>query len=355
MLIYRLVIAGTAAAAAAVAAGAAAQHSDPTIDLLLQSMVISVEIPLPKWEDGPAEWGGKAPRLSFLKREARPALGDVYSKFFKNIKEMIGREPVAAPAYGQGTRYKGPRMALTKGGAERVGVSFYVDVYDWGFEYVNNLAEEPTNLLAAGATPENPRYDYKFTREEGIATAKKFLQQLTPGIGEPGAGCTVHEECWFEHAKGRLFVYRVSKSYRGVPVVDDYIQVAIDGAKNLANISYFWTHGFAKYGETYTAIDAGRALQSAKLIALDDFGNQPPPLTLFGVRLGYVNYRKNPEVLLPAWLFDLKWNEKRSYENPQWDARKAEQRFLSEVVTHEYLIGVDAFFGAKVELVPPGF
>ncbi len=336
------------------AASASAQQGgggDAAIQLLLQSMVIAVEIPLPTWNDGPEEWGGKAPQLSFLRRDATPELGDIYGRFFKEEKKAIGSEAITAPAYGKGTRYKGPRMSVTKRGTERVGISFYVDVYDWGFEYVNNLTEKPTNSMRKESTPDNPQYDYAFSESDGIAAAKKYIDELTPGLGAPGKGFAIHEEAWFEYEKGRLFVYRITKTHYGIPLVDDYVQVAIDGDKNLANISYFWAKGLSKYGDTYTAIDAGRALQSAKLIALDDFKNEPPPLTLFGVKLGFVNYRKDPGVLLPAWLFNLRWNETWGYEKPDWDSTKAEQRYLSEVITHDYLLGVDAFFATKVELV----
>jgi len=135
--------------------------------------------------------------------------------------------------------------------------------------------------------------------------------------------------------------------------VDDYIQVAIDGDKNLANVSYFWSKEIEEKGSTYTAIDAGLALQEAKRIVLDEFANQPPPLTLFGVKLAYINDRKNPQMLRPVWLFDCRWNETRHYENPNWDPQKGEQRYLAEVVTHQHLVAVDAFFMRKVRLQSP--
>ncbi len=328
--------------------------SDSTIDLLLQSMVISVDVPLPAWDDGPEEWGGKAPQLTFLKRGRQPDLGDVYKEFFRDVKKAIGSEPITSPSYGKGTRHKGPRLSIVKsGGGRREGVSFYLDKYPWGFEYVNNLVETPTSVETAGSTPENRKYSYKFTQQEGIAAAKKYIDQLTPGTGSVSGDFTIREEAWFEHEKGRLFTYRLTKLYRGVPLVDDYIQVAIDGEKNLANVSYFWSKEIEKQGNTYTAIDAGLALQSAKRIVLDEFGNQPPPLTLFGVKLAYINYRKNPQMLLPVWLFDCRWNETRRYENPNWDPKKSEQRYLAEVVTHKHLVAVDAFFMTKVQLLPP--
>jgi len=337
------------AASAAFAQGG----SDTTIDLLLQSMVISVDIPLPTWEDGPKEWGGKAPQLTFLKRGGQPDLGDVYKQFFRDVKEAVGSETITSPSYGRGTRHKGPRLSLTKPGSHREGVSFYLDRYNWGFEYVNNLVETPTSVETAGSTPANRKYSYKFTQQEGIAAAKKYIDQLTPGTGSVGGDFAIIEEAWFEHEKGRLFTYRLTKAFRGVPLVDDYVQVAIDGEKNLANISYFWSKEIGQEGNTYTAIDAGLALQTAKLIVLDEFANQPPPLTLFGVKLAYINYRKNPQMLLPVWLFDCRWSETRRYENPNWNPQKREQRYLAEVLEHKHLVAVDAFFMTKVHLLPP--
>ena len=350
--IARTVALGALAALIAVSASAAQGGSDTTIDLLLQSMVISVDIPLPMWDDGPEEWGGKAPRLTFLKRSGRPELGDVYRRFFSDVKKAVGSEPITTPAYGRGTRHKGPRLSITKPGGSREGVSFYLDEYPWGFEYVNNLVETPTSVETAGSTPANRKYSYKFTEQEGIAAAKKYIDQLTPGTGPVSGDFAIREEAWFEHEKGRLFTYRLTKLYRGVPLVDDYIQVAIDGDKNLANVSYFWSKEIEEKGSTYTAIDAGLALQEAKRIVLDEFENQPPPLTLFGVKLAYINYRKNPQMLLPVWLFDCRWSETRRYENPNWDPKKSEQRYIAEVIEHKHLVAVDAFFMTMVQLLP---
>ncbi len=336
--------------------GATAQggdSGDPSVDLLLRSMVISVDVPLPTWEEGPEEWGGNAPRLSYLKRARRPELGDVYKTFFKDVKKAVGSNPVTSPAYGKGTRYKGPRLSLVRSEGQREGVSFYLDVYDWGFEYVNNLVETPTNVETAESTPAHRKYSYKFTEKEGIAAAKKYIDQLTPGAGTATGDFAILEESRFEHEKGRLFIYRLTKTYRGVPLVDDYIQVAIDGEKNLANVSYYWSKKIEPFGNTYTAIDAGLALQSAKLIALDDFDDQPPPLTLFDTNLAYINDRQNPQIVRPVWLFDCRWNERRNFENPDWSGQKNEQRFLAEVITHKYLVLVDAFFMSRVRLLPP--
>jgi hypothetical protein len=332
---------------------AAAQQKQPTndktIELLLQSMVISIEIPLPSWNDGPNEWGGKAPKLTFIRRTEQPDLSGINAKFFGK-QENLSTESIKSPAYGGGTRYKGPRLEKGRHAGEKVGYTFYLDKYKWGFEYVNNLAEIPTNTETSDSTAENRKYNYKYSKQDGVAAAKKFINDLTPGIGEPGASFAIKEDAWFDTTKGRLFIYRLTKSFHGVPLADDYIQVALDGEKNVANVSYFWCKAVEGYGDTYTAIDAGRAIQYAKIIALDDFANQPPPLTLFNAKLGYVNYRKDPSILLPAWLFDCRWNETRKYENPNWNPKKGGERYGTEIVVHNYMVGVDAFFGTKVEL-----
>jgi hypothetical protein len=97
-------------------------------------------------------------------------------------------------------------------------------------------------------------------------------------------------------------------------------------------------------------MDAGQALQYAKMIALDEFSNQPPPLTLFNAKLAYINYRKDPTYLAPVWLFNCRWNETRNYENPNPDKNKGGTRYGSEVITHDYMVAVDVFLGKKVEL-----
>jgi len=356
MLTYRATIAAGVAVAISLVTlapdASAQQPEDDTINLLLQSMVISVEIPLPSWEDGPAEWRGEAPELRFLRRTA-PDLKDTYAKFFKGAKETIGSSVINSPAYGKGTRYSGPRVKFYKQGQERMSVSFYLDLYKWGFEYINNLSTVPTNIMKVGSAP--PVYEYRFTKEEGIAKAKEYINKYTPGVGEAGPGFSFKEDARFEHEEERPFVYRLTKTYNGVPLVDDYIQVSLDGDRNIINISYFWSKAISPYGDSYTAIDAGRAIQSAKRIALADFNNQPPPLTLFNIRLGYINYRKDPSIVFPVWLLDCRWQETVRFENPSYDRAKGEQRYLAQVLKHEYLIGVDAFFATKAELVPRSY
>lgn len=327
--------------------------ADNSINMLLQSMVITVDFALPSWKDGPQAWGGKAPVLKYIKRSAPPDLSNVNDKFFRNTKATLGTEPVSSPAYGKGTRYKGPRLSLEKKVGERVGYSFYLDKYTWGFEYVNNMIEVPASTEKPESTPQNRQYNFAFTKPDGIAAAKKFIADLTPGVGDAGTGFEIKEDAWFDHSRGKLFVYRLSKLCNGVPLADDYIQVALDGEKNIANVSYFWSKGITEYGESYPALDAGMSLQIAKQIVLDRFNNEPPPLTLFNAKLAYVNYRKDPTYLQPVWLFDCRWNETRQYENPGWDPAKGGQRYASEVITNQYLVAVDALYGLPVEGIPP--
>ncbi len=326
--------------------------TDKSVDLLLQSMVITVDFALPSWKDGPQAWGGKAPELAFIKRGTQPDMSAVHDKFFRNTKATLGTEPISSPAYGKGTRYKGPRLSLDKAGA-LVGYSFYLDKYTWGFEYVNNMVIAPASTETSDSTPQNRKYNFRFTKEAGVAAAKKFIADLTPGVGDAGTGFDIKEDAWFDHTKGKLFVYRLTKSCNGVPLADDYIQVALDGEKNIANVSYFWSKDVKPYGESYAALDAGISLQIAKSIVLNRFNNEPPPLTLFNAKLAYINYRKDPTILQPVWLFDCRWNETRKYENPGWDAKKGGQRYGSEVITNQYLVAVDALYGLPVEGIPP--
>lgn len=313
------------------------------VDIWLRAFAISVEIPLPN---------EPLPKLRFLARKELPDLGDPYGKFFTSDRLPEGSEKIISPVYGPGTHYMGPRITMVKKGKERTGISFYLDEYRFGFEFVNNTVGVPAVVEEVTADGESGKLKYAFSEEDGIKAAKKLIEKYTPGVGAISGDFAVVEHAEFQKEKGRLFVYRVTKTYRGVPLLDEYVQVALDGEKKPANISYFWSQDITPVDDEFQPIDANRALLQAKRIVLKEWNNRPPPLTLFNMTLAYVNHRSIPKALVPAWVMECRWNEKVNIANP--GAEGIQKRFGGRVVTHSYVIAVDALIGQKVEMVAPG-
>jgi|GEM_PF-2334789 len=316
---------------------------DEGVDLLLRSSVISVEFPLP---DDPL------PALQFLVRESLPDLGNPYGKFFSSDRVPQGSKKITNPTYGPGIHYMGPRISLVEGSKERTGISFYLDEFPLGFEFVNNTVGVPAVVEEAAAGGESGKLKYAYDKSEGVKTARKLIEQYTPGLGTVGGDFAIVERAEFQKEKGRLFLYRVAKTYRGIPLLDEYVQVALDGEKKPANVSYFWSNDIKPVEGEFKPIDANYALLQAKRVVLEEWNNQPPPLTLFNITLGYVNHRANSKALVPAWVLECRWNEKVSIVNP--DAEGIQRRFGERIVTHSYVIAVDALIGQKVEMVAPG-
>jgi len=314
---------------------------DEDIDLMLRSSVIDVEIPLPN---------EPLPKLSFLVRTKLPDLGDPYGKFFTSDRLPEGSEKIVSPVYGAGTHYMGPRITMVKKGKERTGISFYLDEYLLGFEFVNNTVGIPVVVKQVEDDGEPPKLTYAFSKEEGLKLAKQLIGKYTPGVGAARGDFADIERAEFQEEKGRMFVYRVSRTYRGIPLLDEYVQVALDGEKKPANISYFWSQDIESVEEDFQPIDAQYAVLQAKRIVLKEWNNQPPPLTLFNITFGYVNHRTNSKALVPAWVLECRWNEKVSLVNP--DAQGVQKRYGEEIITHTYVLAVDALIGQKVELVP---
>lgn len=316
-------------------------------EIILPAMSILVEVPLP------TEWQRK---LRFLARKDFPSAEPYRKKLFGSTPVPLGTEPITSPAYGEGKRYAGPRFTI-QGQGKPTAISFYFDEYRHGFEFVNNLAVVPaaydefTGEVDPVTGDKKAILKFRFTEEEGIKKAKEYIKEYTPGLGNLSGDFSLIETAHFDLEKTRPFVYRVTKAFRGVPLLDDYVQVAIDGEMKLMNLSYFWSFEIEPTTEDFTVIDPGYALQNAKRLILEDFNNNPPPLTLFNIRLAFINHRSNAFAIVPVWLFNLKWNEVVSLQNPS--PGPTEAIFGKQIVQQELVYAVDALKGGRFETIYP--
>jgi len=326
------------------------QSKDELLETLLRSMVISVETPIPT---------EKPPKLKFLSRRSLPDFTVYRKKFLTSERIPLGVEKIISPNYGAGTRYVGPRIKVV-GKEAPTAISFYFDEYQFGYEFVNNMStspavyEELTEEVDPATGLKKSVVKYKFTREKGIAKAKEFIEKLTPGVGTLPPEFQLVETAEFGKEGIKPFIYRLTKTYRGVPLLDDYIQVTLDGDMNLVNLSYFWSQDIEPVTDEFQAIDAGFALMQAKRIVLEDWNNNPPPLTLFGIQLAFVNHRTNAKAIVPVWVMNLKWNEVIQVEEPSASQdTKSSKKFNTQVIQRDLVLAVDALKGGRFEMVPP--
>ena len=310
-------------------------------------MVISVETPIPT---------EKPPKLKFLSRRNLPDFTPYRKKFLTSERIPLGVEKIISPNYGVGTRHVGPRIKVV-GKEAPTAISFYFDEYKFGYEFVNNMStspavyEELTEEVDPATGLKKSITKYKFTREKGIAKAKQYIEELTPGVGTLPPEFQLVETAEFDKGGIKPFIYRLTKTYRGVPLLDDYIQVSLDGDMNLVNLSYFWSQDIEPVTQEFQAIDAGFALMQAKRIVLEEWNNNPPPLTLFGIQLAFVNHRSNTKAIVPVWLMNLKWNEVIQVQEP--NPSPTSKKFSTQVIERDLVLAVDALKGGKFEMVPP--
>lgn len=299
---------------------------------LVQAQCISVEIPLPL----------DHPSLKLLRRKPIALTDDQLKSMFLSEQNVVRVEPAVYRSYGQGKRYV-------------VDDDTYLVVYRVGFEY---NGDAKVGLVPVKKTAfdkdNNPVYSFAYTADDGKAAALKMVEKYVGLPKECGDFKLVYNYPDLSDVKkfdAKWFTFTISKTYRDVPLLDDYIQVVLDGDKNLVAFSYYWDDDLTPYGDETPTIDSGFAVNQAKLAAISDYNGQPPLFTLFNIKLGYVNYRKDPTVLAPVWMMELKYNEVAQKENKDQGAQGGlAPRFVTDVKHVTTYFAIDAIWGWKFDL-----
>jgi len=310
--------------------GGGGQPSLP--EQLVQAQCISVEIPLPL----------DHPTLKLIRRKPVPWSDDKLKEMFISGQHVAREEPVGFRPYGSGTRYV-------------LDDDTYLDVSKVGFQYNGEAKGGLVPLKKTAFDSDNkPTYSLAFTADEGKAAALKMLEKYVGLPKEGGDFKLAYDYPDLSDVKkfeGKWFVFTVTKTFRGVPLLDDYIQVVLDGNRNLVAFSYYWDDDLTTYGEEVPTVDAGYAVNQAKLAAIDAYNGQPPLFTLFNIKLGYVNYRKDPTVLAPVWMMELRYNEVAQKENKDQGAQGGlAPRFVTDVKHVTTYFAIDAIWGRKFDL-----
>ena len=336
---------------------------DETQELLFKSSFLTVDVPVPYIQ----------PRLSDIKRSKAFTANELITKFFGGQENVMGKEPIVHPVWGEGTRYKsGIVLRLVDSGGQSMNnyqdaelVPAFLDVYTRGFVYQNNIPHAPvarTQMEITSETTSNVINSEAFSVKEGGALVEQLISDMFGALQVPQGFQSVVYSGIQEDGE-RLFVYRANPEYiasvdvpdvkggnttmdTGIPVLDVYTHVQMDGDKNLVAMEYFWDNSIQALGNVRDCYTANQALVLAREAIYKDYDKHPPLITITNIKLGYFQSRSNSSMLEPGWLFDA------------WYSRKSEQnneRGGNNFYQHQYInvpipFAVNAITGKLVEL-----
>jgi hypothetical protein len=330
----RLALTLTAALWLALAGPSAAQEFQPSGDAdldsrlrsLIQGSFLHLDCPVPAIQ----------PLLCNLKRSSSPNRKHITEAFIGGAENVIGEQPVSSPIWGKGTKIKaGTVIFAREEGApqsapeKRVEVSpAQIDFFASGFIYQNNIthrAVHATNVKYQDSRDAVVSYSDVYSEEEGRKAAKALISQLLGELSVPD-GFRIAESDSIQTEGERLYIYRAQPEFLtsypvfstngegqtvqssiqavAVPVLDSFVQLTLDGDKLLCSLEYFWDAGMSMQGSKQEAMHAGEAVLESREWLMKRYDNSPPLLTVWKIRLGFIQDRSERGTLIPAWLFD---------------------------------------------------
>jgi hypothetical protein len=230
----------------------------------------------------------------------------------------------------------------------------YMDVYNHGFLYVNNLPHKPvlaTDLKTEnGGSAEVSRYNL-YNEAEGqeaveymvgelfgeLAVSEGFQSSVQTIIQDFGENLFVYLANPQHKTHYSLYEYNennervaVGKQPIAIPVLDVKVHAMLDGDKLLTGLEYFWDSNLQMQGEPREAIQAGEAVMAAMEVLNAYFNEEPPLLTVYQITFAYIQDRSSHTRLVPVWLFDA------------WYSRKAVQENTSPLSQVPYVTGMES-------------
>lgn len=303
---------------------------DPDLDARLRSLIegsfLSVVCQVPAIQ----------PSVCVLKRNASPNRKLIVDTFLGGDANVIGEQAVNSPLWGRGTRLKAGTIVYAKDGqgpqassAGKVELSpAQVDLFPTGFIYQNNIPHQAvygTTVKYNDSRPAEVSYHNVYNEEDGRKAAKELISRMLGELKLP-SGCQLAESDVIQLQGERLYVYRAQPEFvtsypiyatdaKGktsqvgtlpvaVPILDAYVQVALDGNKMLCSFEYFWDSSISHDGQLAESLHAGEAVLKAREWLMHEYNNAPPLLSVQAIRLGFVQNRQDRSRLIPAWLFD---------------------------------------------------
>lgn len=334
-----------------------------TQEELFKSSFLTVDVPVPYIK----------PQLANISRSKTYGATELINSFFGGQEFVTDKEPIVHPIWGNGTRYKsGIVLRLVESGSQTTNmyedlevVPAFLDVYTRGFVYQNNVPHQPVvkTFFNENAAPENMyRTTEVYSAEDGRRAVEQLISDMFGPLKVPSGFQSVVYSGIQEDGE-RLFMYRAYPEYiapvevpdvkggnttmdTGIPVLDVYTHVLMDGDRNLVGMEFFWDSNISAQSGVKQCYSANQALVLAREALYESYGKHPPLLTITDIKLGYFQSRENSGRLEPGWLFDA------------WYSRKKDQlntRGTSSYMQYEYVnvpmpFAVNAITGQLVEL-----
>ncbi|MCD6118330.1 hypothetical protein J7K50_00635 [bacterium] len=328
---------------------------------ILEASAISVDIPLPV----------DTPVLTWLLRHKMKFDEDFLVKRF--LKGDTTSRTIYSAIYGEGTGY-----ILSKGGE----VEAHLKVFDFGFEYqkaaknINKgvakfIPDPESGKVEKGSTMFDQGYTYfeyksglkgtwkyVFPPDEGKVAAMKILKDVVGEIPDQGSDFTFEYEAVIDKSEEGLFHLNVNKYFRGVQLLDDYIQISLDADMQLVGFSYFWDNrtvpGPSPPGDR-RIVDSSFAVNQAKKWVIQNSNGAAPYLTLVQIRLGYITLRGDYITIVPAWIMSCAWQHKvgadLDVEAPGLRKnRPTMKRFVEWLEKYDVYIAIEGITGRPMEL-----
>lgn len=317
-------------------AGVQTSKSDPDLELrvkaLLAGSFITLECPVPAVQ----------PEVVELSRVWMPSEEMLIEAFFGSREHVTKTKSITSPLWGNGKRYwvstvqtsdiyagtDTPDEGGKQGTKETEIVLISLDIYKHGFVYVNNAPHLPAIKVTKIEKEGQPlQFDRKraFTDSEGQAHAEEMVGDIIEKLAVPG-GFQTNVQMAVQDSGQQLFQYRIRPEFItdyavyddsnpenrkeigrqpvAVPVYDSYVNILLDGEKQLAGMEYFWDSGLKASGQKQQSIYMGEAVANAREYLYEYFNSEPPLITIDNITIGYVQDEKGSDKLVPAWLFD---------------------------------------------------
>lgn len=303
---------------------------DPDLDARLRSLIqgsfLNVACKVPSIQ----------PSVCVLKRSSSPNRKFIIDTFAGGEANIIGQQTVNSPIWGSGTRMKAGTVVYANDGEgphapgqQKVELSpAQIDFFSSGFTYQNNIPHKPvyaTQVKYNEARPAEVSYFKVYAEAEGRKAAKALLSSMLGELTLP-AGFQLSESDSILTEGERLYVYRAQPEFIttfpvfttdasgktvqsgaqpvAVPLMDAYVQVALDGDMLLCALEYYWDSNLTAEGTLQESIHAGEAVLKSREWLMQLYQNSPPLMSVAAIRLGFIQNRKDRSRLIPVWLFD---------------------------------------------------
>lgn len=236
-------------------------------------------------------------------------------------------------------------------------------MYD--FEEIKRRNEKPSSK------PLPPPVIRFISAAEGKKIALDYVQSTLGYVPKSTSSAVVTQEEEFETSNDKLYTLKI---YKAIPIkrtqhkivsskmptsdinimmVDDYIEVKVDGNKRVVSATIKWFEGDTAMSASESGLNGLEAINAARKAAIAAYNNNPPTFTLNQIQLAYVTVREDLTVAYPVWLMDLRYNEAKSIDwkptgNQTVDALS--HKYGTKVDTISLAYGIDAISGKPFQL-----